>query len=65
MEKMTLLVGEDWTLTNGVVIHRGLDTIDANTNVRREWYTIHGPGVRFQSFKTLGAACFEANHAIV
>jgi hypothetical protein len=75
MTKMTLLVGESWTLSNGITILREPDIIgeaadqgDSSEDVvleREEMYTIFAIGIDTQSFKTLGDACFEANHTFL
>lgn len=71
MTNMTLLPGESWTLTNGVTILREPDIIgeaadqgDSEDVVleREEMYTILSGGIPTKTFKTLGDACFEANH---
>jgi len=72
MTKMTLLVGESWTLSNGITILREPDIIgeaadqgDSSEDVVLEWeemYTVFLNGFVWKTFKTLGDACFEANY---
>ena len=71
MNKMSLLPGESWTLTNGVTILREPDIIgeaadqgDSEDVVleRDVMYTVFLNGFVWKTFKTLGDACFEANH---
>ena len=71
MTNMTLLVGESWTLSNGITILREPDIIgeaadqgDSSEDVVLEWeemYTVFLNGFVWKTFKTLGDACFEAN----
>ena len=75
MTKMTLLVGESWTLSNGITILREPDIIgeaadqgDSSEDVVLEWeemYTVFLNGFVWKTFKTLGDACFEANHTFL